>query len=82
MQKPHRGGESHTGSPLSAAPTALPCLKKAALTRDRIARRAVWQTSPTYQKLYQLQFTDMPDNQFGNGWSHEPAAALVPEAQE
>jgi subfamily B ATP-binding cassette protein MsbA len=39
-------------------------------------------TSPTYQKLYQLQFTDMPDNQFGNGWSQEAAAALVPEAQE
>jgi subfamily B ATP-binding cassette protein MsbA len=39
-------------------------------------------TSPTYQKLYQLQFTDMPDNGFGNGWSHEAAAALVPESQE
>jgi len=38
--------------------------------------------SPTYQKLYQLQFTDMPDNQFGNGWSHEAVAELVPEAQE
>jgi ATP-binding cassette, subfamily B, bacterial MsbA len=36
--------------------------------------------SPTYQKLYQLQFTDMPDN--GNGWSHQAEAALVPEAQE
>jgi subfamily B ATP-binding cassette protein MsbA len=39
-------------------------------------------TSPTYQKLYQLQFTDMPDNGFGNGWSHEAVPALVPEAQE
>ncbi len=39
-------------------------------------------SSPTYQKLYQLQFTDMPDNQFGNGWSHQAEAALVPEAQE
>ena len=39
-------------------------------------------TSPTYQKLYQLQFTDMPDNQFGNGWSHDSASVLVPEAQE
>ena len=29
-----------------------------------------------------LQFTDMPDNQFGNGWSHDSAPALVPEAQE
>jgi subfamily B ATP-binding cassette protein MsbA len=34
--------------------------------------------SPTYQKLYQLQFTDMPDN----GWSHLSAPVLVPEAQE
>jgi subfamily B ATP-binding cassette protein MsbA len=39
-------------------------------------------TSPIYQKLYQLQFTDMPDNGFGNGWSHEAVPALVPEAQE
>jgi subfamily B ATP-binding cassette protein MsbA len=39
-------------------------------------------TSPTYQKLYQLQFTDMPDNGFGNGWSNEAVPALVPEAQE
>ncbi len=39
-------------------------------------------TSPTYQRLYQLQFTDMPDNQFGNGWSHDSAPALVREAQE
>ncbi len=38
--------------------------------------------SPTYQKLYQLQFTDMPDNGFGNGWSHEAVPALVPETQE
>ena len=37
-------------------------------------------TSPTYQKLYQLQFIDMPDN--GNGWSHEIAPALASEAQE
>ncbi len=37
-------------------------------------------TSPTYQKLYQLQFIDMPDNQMGNGWSRE--AELVREAQE
>jgi subfamily B ATP-binding cassette protein MsbA len=35
-------------------------------------------SSPTYQKLYQLQFTDMPDN----GWSHLSAPVLVPEAQE
>ena len=38
--------------------------------------------SPTYQKLYQLQFIDMPDNQFGNGWAHEAAPALVRETQE
>jgi subfamily B ATP-binding cassette protein MsbA len=25
--------------------------------------------SPTYQKLYQLQFIDMPDTQLGNGWT-------------
>jgi ATP-binding cassette, subfamily B, bacterial MsbA len=34
--------------------------------------------SPTYQKLYQLQFTDMPDN----GWSQDSAPVLVPEVQE
>jgi subfamily B ATP-binding cassette protein MsbA len=38
--------------------------------------------SPTYQRLYQLQFIDMPDNQFGNGWAHEAAPALVRETQE
>jgi len=39
-------------------------------------------TSPTYQKLYQLQFMDMPGNQSGNGWSHESVPALAREAQE
>jgi subfamily B ATP-binding cassette protein MsbA len=39
-------------------------------------------TSPTYQKLHQLQFIDMPDAQNGNGWSHEPAPALARGAQE
>jgi subfamily B ATP-binding cassette protein MsbA len=34
--------------------------------------------SPTYQKLYQLQFIDMPDN----GWSQDSAQVLVPEARE
>ena len=34
--------------------------------------------SPTYQKLYQLQFIDMPDN----GWSPDSAPVLVPGAQE
>jgi subfamily B ATP-binding cassette protein MsbA len=29
--------------------------------------------SPTYQKLYQLQFIDTPDPQSGNGWTAEPA---------
>jgi len=38
--------------------------------------------SPTYQKLYQLQFTDMPDNQSGNGRAHEAAPALANGAQE
>jgi len=36
--------------------------------------------SPTYQKLYQLQFIDTPDSQNGNGWAHEAAPALVPGA--
>ncbi len=36
--------------------------------------------SPTYQRLYQLQFIDTPDMQNGNGWAHEPA--LAREAQE
>jgi ATP-binding cassette, subfamily B, bacterial MsbA len=35
-------------------------------------------TSPTYQKLYQLQFIDMPDN----GWSPDSAPVLVPGSQE
>ena len=38
--------------------------------------------SPTYQKLYQLQFIDMPDAQNGNGWGQEVARVLVREAQE
>jgi subfamily B ATP-binding cassette protein MsbA len=38
--------------------------------------------SPTYQKLYQLQFIDMPDNQSGNGQPHEAAPALAGGAQE
>ncbi|MGB7601728.1 MAG: ABC transporter ATP-binding protein, partial [Candidatus Sulfotelmatobacter sp.] len=36
--------------------------------------------SPTYQRLYQLQFIDTPDMQNGNGWAHEPL--LAREAQE
>ncbi|MGA3133477.1 MAG: ABC transporter ATP-binding protein [Terracidiphilus sp.] len=39
-------------------------------------------TSPTYQKLYQLQFIDMPDAQNGNGWFREAVPALAREAQE
>jgi subfamily B ATP-binding cassette protein MsbA len=39
-------------------------------------------SSPTYQKLYQLQFIDMPDNQSGNGRSHDAAPALAGGAQE
>lgn len=35
-------------------------------------------TSPTYQKLYQLQFIDTPDPQNGNGWAHEAPPALAP----
>ena len=38
--------------------------------------------SPTYQKLYQLQFIDMPDNGLGNGWSRRGRAGARPEAQE
>ncbi|MGH9560699.1 MAG: ABC transporter ATP-binding protein, partial [Terracidiphilus sp.] len=33
--------------------------------------------SPTYQRLYQLQFIDSSDPQNGNGWSHEAAPALA-----
>ena len=39
-------------------------------------------TSPTYQKLYQLQFIDMPETQNGNGWAQEALPALSREAQE
>jgi subfamily B ATP-binding cassette protein MsbA len=39
-------------------------------------------TSPTYQRLYQLQFIDMPDPQNGSGWSPEIAPALAGGAQE
>lgn len=35
-------------------------------------------TSPTYQRLYQLQFIDAPDAQNGNGWGHETPPALAP----
>jgi subfamily B ATP-binding cassette protein MsbA len=38
--------------------------------------------SPTYQKLYQLQFIDMPDTLNGNGWAHEADPAPVRGAQE
>jgi ATP-binding cassette, subfamily B, bacterial MsbA len=31
--------------------------------------------SPTYQKLYQLQFTDMQDSQPGNGWGQDAPPA-------
>ncbi len=34
--------------------------------------------SPTYQRLYQLQFIETPDTQNGNGWAHEPTPALAP----
>ncbi len=37
-------------------------------------------TSPTYQKLYQLQFIDTPDSPLGNGWA--PEAALARGRQE
>ena len=38
--------------------------------------------SPTYQRLYQLQFIDATETQNGNGWAQEDAPALVPEALE
>ena len=34
--------------------------------------------SPTYQRLYQLQFIETPDPQNSNGWAHEAAPALAP----
>ena len=39
-------------------------------------------SSSTYQKLYQLQFIDVPETQNGNGLTHETAQQLACDAQE
>ncbi len=39
-------------------------------------------SSPTYQKLYKLQFIDMPESQNGNGWASVTAQALADKVWE
>ena len=59
----------------------------AVLERGRItaigSHEELLTSSSTYQKLYQLQFIDMPETtQNGNGLTHETAQQLACDAQE